>query len=69
MPGLLIGITGSILIAFAGFCLVAAVWHEVRTGAQRRGSAIVSLPTALLVTVNAFLMLVCIAAMIGLWAG
>ncbi len=69
VPGWLIGATGSILIAFAGFCLVAAVWREVRTGVRKREAAISSLPTALLVTVNAFLLLVCGAAMIGLWAG
>lgn len=69
VPGWLIGATGSILIAFAGFCLIAAVWRDVAAGRSVREDGMPRLPTALLVAVNAFLMLVCIAAMIGLWAG
>lgn len=67
VPGWLIGLTGTILIAFAGFCLVAAVWREMRPGALPRLDA-PRLPTGLLVAVNAFLLMVCVAAMVGLWA-
>ena len=66
IPQWLIGLTGSILIAFAGFCLIAAVWREIQPGAGRPGIA--RLPTWLLVAVNSFLLLVCGAAMVGLWA-
>jgi putative membrane protein len=68
VPVWLIGVTGTILIAFAGFCLVAAVWREVHPGVTNVDPDIARLPAWLLVAVNAFLLLVCAAAMVGLWA-
>ncbi|QXQ05309.1 DUF202 domain-containing protein [Sphingosinicellaceae bacterium] len=66
VPVWLIGLTGTILIAFAGFCLIAAVWRDLRSGTWPVDT--VRLPKWLLIAVNAFLLLVCAAAMVGLWA-
>lgn len=68
IPDWLIGATGSVLIAFAGFCLVAAVWRDLHAGGALRARSVARLPRWLLVAVNAFLLLVCAAALVGLWA-
>jgi putative membrane protein len=61
-------VTGSVLILFAGFCLVAAVWREIQ-GVERVGAKdFRKIPVALLVPMNLFLLLVAIAALIGVWA-
>ncbi len=68
IPHWLVGLTGSVLIAFAGFCLIAAVWRELRPGSALPAPNVDRLPSWLLIAVNSFLLLVCIAALIGLWA-
>jgi putative membrane protein len=66
VPDWLIVVTGSVLILFGGFCFVAAVWRQMgrftppQPDAQR-------IPSWLLVTVNGFLLLVSLAALIGIW--
>jgi putative membrane protein len=61
-------VTGTILIIFAGFCLIAAIWRELQ-GIERVGEEdIPPIPKALLVPMNFFLMLVAVAALIGIWA-
>ncbi|HEU4959240.1 MAG TPA: DUF202 domain-containing protein [Sphingomonas sp.] len=64
----LIVATGCALVLFSAFCFLAAVWRELlpriappKPDAQR-------LPTALLVVVNGFLVLVAAAAFVGLLA-
>jgi putative membrane protein len=59
--------TGSVLILFSAFCFVAAIWRELRTGAPPPAPDIPRLPPALLIAVNAFLMLVALAALVGVW--
>jgi putative membrane protein len=61
-------LTGTVLILFAGFCIIAAVWREIHGIKPRREPDVRPLPAALLVPVNAFLLLVAIAALIGIWA-
>lgn len=63
----LIGVTGSVLVAFSVFCFVAAVWRETVAGSLR-GSDIARLPSWLLIAVNGFLILVSLAALVGIWA-
>ena len=68
LPGWLGQISGSILILFAGFCLVAAVWRELQGIPRDPGPDIKPLPRALLVPLNFLLLLVAIAALVGIWA-
>src|SRR5664279_1786345 len=63
VPNWLIGLTGSILILFSAFCYGAAVWRNLydpkppKPGAKR-------IPPALLIAINAFLILVSFAALV-----
>jgi putative membrane protein len=60
-------LTGTVLIIFAGFCLVAAIWRELQ-GVERVGAEdFRPIPKAMLVPMNLFLLLVAIAALIGIW--
>ena len=61
-------ITGTVLILFAGFCLVAAVWRELRGIPTMSHPDIRPIPRALLVPMNFLLLLVVIAALIGIWS-
>jgi putative membrane protein len=68
LPLLVAKLTGSVLVMFAGFCLVAAVWRELQGVAPTPAPDIRPLPYALLVPMNGLLLLVAIAALIGIWA-
>jgi putative membrane protein len=59
--------TASLLVLFAGFCFLAAVWREMMrvTPVSREARR---LPPALLIAVNGFLLLVCLASLAGIWA-
>lgn len=66
VPGWLIIATGTLLILFSGFCFVAAVWRQMARFAPpppdtRR------IPSWLLIAINGFLLLVSLAALIGIW--
>src|SRR6476659_3418375 len=61
-------LTGTVLIVFAGFCLVAAVWRELRGVPTTPQPDIPAIPRALFVPMNLFLMLVTLAALIGIWS-
>jgi putative membrane protein len=50
--------TGSVLIVFAGFCLIAAVWRELQGMERAKGTDIRPIPSRLLVPLNGFLLLV-----------
>lgn len=60
--------TGTILIIFACFCLVAAVWREIRGTPRPPQPDIRAIPSALLVPMNILLMLVAAAALAGIWS-
>jgi putative membrane protein len=60
-------ITGTVLVVFAGFCLIAAVWREIRGVPTAPNPDIPSFPRALLVPMNIFLLLVAVAALAGIW--
>lgn len=60
--------SGTILIIFAGFCLVAAVWRELQGVPRDPNPDIKPVPRALLVPMNLFLLLVALAALVGIWA-
>lgn len=61
-------VTGSILIVFAGFCLIAAVWREIQGVPRDPSPDIRALPRGLLLPMNLFLLLVSAAALVGIWA-
>jgi putative membrane protein len=61
-------VTGTVLIIFAGFCLVAAVWRELKGVPPTPHPDIRPLPHALLVPMNFFLLLVALAALVGIWS-
>ncbi|WP_243843514.1 YidH family protein [Sphingomonas vulcanisoli] len=61
-----IGITGSVLILFSGFCFAAAVWRQMGKVAPPRPDAH-RIPPSLLIAVNGFLALVSLAALVGIW--
>jgi putative membrane protein len=58
----------SVLVLFAAFCLVAAVWRELHGVPRDPGPDIKPVPRSLLVPMNFFLLLVALAALIGIWA-
>jgi len=68
LPGWVGKLTGSILIIFAGFCLVAAVWRELHGVTRVHDPDIPPLPRSLLVPMNVFLLLVALAALVGIWS-
>jgi inner membrane protein YidH len=61
-------LTASVLVIFAGFCLFAAVWRQLEGVAPPPGPDLRPIPHLLLVPMNAFLLIVAIAAFIGIWA-
>ena len=62
----LIGPTGSVLILFGAFCFAAAVWRQmIRVATPRPDTR--RIPAWMLVTVNGFLVLVSLAALVGIW--
>lgn len=61
-------LTGTILIVFAGFCLIAAVWRELRGVPSAPDPDMKPIPRSLLVPMNFFLLLVALAALAGIWS-
>ena len=66
VPNWLIGATGSVLILFSGFCFVAAVWRQMSKVRPPRPDT-PRIPAPLLIAVNGFLLIVSVAALIGIW--
>jgi putative membrane protein len=57
------------LIAFSTFCFGAAIWRELAPGTPPPRTALKPIPRAVLITINTFLALVSVAALIGIWLG
>ena len=68
LPGWVGKISGSVLVVFAGFCLIAAVWRELHGISSSTHPDIRPLPRAVLMPINAFLLLVAVAALVGIWS-
>jgi len=68
VPHWMVGATGSVLVLFSAFCFVAAVWREMEPGAPPPKPDTRRLPPALLIVVNGFLMIVALAALVGIWS-
>lgn len=63
----LISATGTMLVLFSGFCFVAAVWRETSPGVSPPDPDARRLPAPLLIVLNGFLVMVSIAALVGIW--
>ncbi|MGN6279108.1 MAG: YidH family protein [Sphingomonas sp.] len=63
----LIVATGCLLVLFGAFCFIAAVWREVLPEITPAHD-VRRLPRSLLIVVNGFLVLVSLAALVGLLA-
>ena len=61
-------VTGTVLVTFAGFCLVAAVWRELQGVPPTPQPDIKPIPRAMLVPMNLLLLLVAVAALVGIWS-
>ena len=61
-------LSGSALVIFAGFCLIAAVWREINVFPVPPRPDVRRLPIWLLIPMNGFLLLVAVAALVGIWA-
>ena len=59
--------TASMLILFSAFCFLAGVWRELDSGAPPPRPDIRRLPPWLLIGINGFLVLVALAALVGIW--
>jgi putative membrane protein len=72
LGGIVSGLWGSViatvLILFSAFCLIAAIWRQLNPGPPPPPPDLPRIPTALLIMVNGFLVLVALAVLIGIWA-
>jgi putative membrane protein len=59
--------TGSALVLFSVFCLIAAVWRQIYPGTPPPEPNVPRLPIPLLVLLNGFLALVALAVLIAIW--
>ncbi len=57
----------TLLILFSAFCFLAGVWRELEVGAPPLRPDIRRLPSWLLLGVNGSLILVALAALVGIW--
>ncbi|HEV7266751.1 MAG TPA: DUF202 domain-containing protein [Falsiroseomonas sp.] len=69
LPEWAVVLTSSVLVVFAAFCFVAAVWRELSSGTPPPQPDVHRLPRALLFALNGFLALVALAALLGVWFG
>jgi putative membrane protein len=69
VPEFLTILTGSLLILFSAFCFLAAVWRQMFPGAPPPRPDTKRIPPAILALINGFLVLVSLAALVGLWIG
>jgi putative membrane protein len=69
LPEWAVVLTSSVLVAFAAFCFIAAVWRELSSGTPPPRPDVHRLPRALLFALNGFLALVALAALLGVWFG
>lgn len=64
----LAGAIGTVLVLFSSFCFIAAIWRQLQPGVPAARD-VRRIPPALLIAVNGFLILVALAALVGIWSG
>ena len=69
LPEWMIKADASMLVAFSVFCFGAAIWRHLNPGPPPPVPGVARIPRSVLVTVNLFLALVSLAALVGIWAG
>ncbi len=69
VPQWLVVSVGTLLVLFSAFCFGAAVWRQLDPGVPPPHPDVRRIPPHLLVAVNAFLALVSLAALVGIWFG
>ncbi len=67
MPMLLVRVTATVLILFAGFCMCAAIWREFYSLPPPGKTRLNMMPRYVIIPVNGFLILVTLAALVGVW--
>lgn len=67
LPEWVIRNDASVLVAFSMFCFGAATWRYLNPGPPPPRPHVQQIPRPLLITLNAFLALVSLAALLGLW--
>ena len=67
LPEWLILADASLLIAFSMFCFGAAIWRHLNPGPPPPAPDVRRIPRLVLIGVNAFLALISLAALIGIW--
>ncbi|MGI8841171.1 MAG: YidH family protein [Caulobacteraceae bacterium] len=65
----LVDATGGVLVAFSAFCFLAAVWREIGTPVAPPKPRARRMPRGLLLAMNGFLVLVSLAALVGVVFG
>jgi len=68
VPDWLASLAGTVLVLLAGFCLIAAVWPGLEDQVPPVGPDRKRIPHRLLVAVNAVLLVLTFAVLVGLWA-
>jgi putative membrane protein len=69
LPDWAVMITGSVLVLFGAWCFIAGVWRELWPGAPPPQPDVRRIPTKALIVLNGFLVLVCLATLLGVWFG
>lgn len=69
LPDLGVMLAGTVLELFSAFCFAAAVWRETSPGVPPPKPDTRRIPRGLLFTVNGFLALVALAALVSIWVG
>ncbi len=69
VPGWLVLADATVLILFSTFCFGAAIWRQLNPGPPPPRPQLAQIPPALLIATNAFLALVSLAALVGIWLG
>jgi putative membrane protein len=68
MPEWLVLADATVLVIFSVFCFGAAVWRQLHPGPPPSTPDVKQLPRFVLLTVNVFLALVSVAALVGIWS-
>jgi putative membrane protein len=60
---------GTVLVLFSSFCFGAAVWRQLNPGPPPPHADTPRISPVLLVAINGFLVVVSLAALLGIWFG